>query len=121
MRAFSEVFGVQPQVTTQAPGRVNLLGEHTDYNDGYVLPTTIPQLTRVGMARSTDDRFHIYAANLHELVEYTGSESVSSGFARYVVGCVQVLRALGENVAPIMMHVLSDVPMGAGLSSSRHG
>jgi len=118
MRAFIEVFGVQPEVTTQAPGGINLLGEHTDYNDGYVLPTTIPQLTRVAMARSTDDRFHIYAANLHELVEYTGSESVSSGFARYIFGCVQVLKALGENVAPIMMHVRSEVPMGAGLSSS---
>jgi galactokinase len=94
------------------------LGEHTDYNGGYVLPTTIPQLTRVGMARSADDRFHIYAANLHELVEYTGNESVSSGFARYIFGCVQVLQALGESVAPVMLHVRSDVPIGAGLSSS---
>jgi galactokinase len=118
MRAFIEVFGIQPQVTTQAPGRVNLLGEHTDYNEGYVLPTTIPQLTRVGLARSTDDRFHIYAANLHELVEYKDGESVSWGFARYVFGCIQVLKALGERVAPVMVHVRSDVPMGAGLSSS---
>jgi galactokinase len=118
MRAFIEVFGVQPQVATQAPGRVNLLGEHTDYNDGYVLPTTIPQLTRVGVARSIDDRFHIYAANLHELVEYSDTESVTSGFARYVFGCVQVLKTLGESVQPVMMHVRSDVPMGAGLSSS---
>jgi galactokinase len=118
MRAFKEVFGIEPQVTTQAPGRVNLLGEHTDYNEGYVLPTTIPQLTRVGVARSTDDRFHIYAANLHELVEYNDGESVSWGFARYVFGCIQVLKALRERVAPVMMHVRSDVPMGAGLSSS---
>jgi galactokinase len=118
MRAFIEVFGTPPQVTAQAPGRVNLLGEHTDYNEGYVLPTTIPQLTRVGLARSTDDRFHIYAANLHELVEYRDGESVSGGFARYVFGCIQVLKALGERVAPVMMHVRSDVPMGAGLSSS---
>jgi galactokinase len=118
MRAFKEVFGIEPQVTTQAPGRVNLLGEHTDYNEGYVLPTTIPQLTRVGLARSTDDRFHIYAANLHELVEYNDGESVSWGFARYVFGCIQVLKALRERVAPVMMHVRSDVPMGAGLSSS---
>jgi galactokinase len=118
MRSFIEVFGAQPQVTTQAPGRVNLLGEHTDYNEGYVLPTTVPQFTRVAVAPSTDDRFHIYAANLHELVEYADGELVSSGFARYVFGCVEVLKALGERVAPVMMHVRSDVPIGAGLSSS---
>jgi galactokinase len=118
MRTFIEVFGLQPQVTMQAPGRVNLLGEHTDYNEGYVLPTTIPQLTRVGLARSTDDRFHIYAANLHELVEYGDGESVSWGFARYVYGCIEVLKAVGEPVAPVMLHVRSEVPIGAGLSSS---
>jgi galactokinase len=118
MRTFIEVFNEHPQVTAQAPGRVNLLGEHTDYNDGYVLPTTIPQQTRVQLAHSPDDRFHIYAANLHELVEYTDGDTVTGGFARYVFGCVQVLKALGDRVGPVMMHVRSDVPMGAGLSSS---
>lgn len=118
MRSFIEVFGVHPHVTQQAPGRVNLLGEHTDYNEGFVLPTTIPQLTRVGLAHSTDDRFHLYAANLRELVEYTDGEVASRGFARYVFGCVEVLKALGERVGPVMMHIRSDVPMGGGLSSS---
>jgi galactokinase len=118
VRTFIEVFGVAPTVTAQAPGRVNLLGEHTDYNEGYVLPTTIPQLTHVAVGRSTDARFHIYAANLHELVEYTEGESVSRGFARYVFGCIEVLKALGEPMAPVMMQIRSEVPIGGGLSSS---
>lgn len=118
VRTFLDVFGIQPEVTAQAPGRVNLLGEHTDYNEGYVLPTIIPQLTYVGLARSDDDRFRFYAANLRERVEYASGESAPAGFARYVFGCIEILRAHGEPVEPVMVHVRSDVPIGGGLSSS---
>jgi galactokinase len=118
VRSFSDVFGRDPEVHAQAPGRVNLLGEHTDYNDGFVLPTTIPQLTRVACSRSPDARFRFYAANLEEGVEYEDDGPAPQGFAAYVFGCIEVLRAKGCTVPPVLMHITSEVPMGSGLSSS---
>lgn len=118
MRSFSDVYGRSPEVRSQAPGRVNLLGEHTDYNDGFVLPTTIPQLTRIELAKSKDDRFKFYSANLDESVVYAEGEEVPEGFARYVFGCIEVLKQRGHRITPVEIHIRSDVPMGGGLSSS---
>src|SRR5918996_3892875 len=66
VKDFSAHFGGAPDVTATAPGRVNLLGEHTDYNDGYVLPTSIPQKTCVSMRVSRNRRTTVYSANLDE-------------------------------------------------------
>ena len=118
MRTFVEVFGCEPHVQAQAPGRVNLLGEHTDYNDGFVLPTIIPQRTRVALARSADARYRFYAQNLDELVEYAEPDSPPESFASYLYGCIEVLKSRGWRTPPVLMHVSSDVPMGGGLSSS---
>lgn len=118
MRTFSDVYGRPPEVRAHAPGRVNLLGEHTDYNDGFVLPTTIPQLTRIELAKSKDDRFKFYAANLDESVSYVDGQAPTEGFARYVYGCIEVLKKRGHRIAPVELHIRSDVPMGGGLSSS---
>jgi galactokinase len=119
MKGFSDVFAQQPQVAARAHGRVNLLGEHTDYNDGYVLPTTIPQRTRVQLAPSNDGRWHYYSANLDEHVEYLdASGPPPAGFGRYVFGCIEVVRQRGVAVPPLMIHICSDVPMESGLSSS---
>jgi galactokinase len=97
---------------------VNLLGEHTDYNDGYVLPTTIPQSTEIQIARSQDQRYRFYSANLGHFVEYEDEGPAPSGFGKYVFGCIEVLRARGVTVPPLLIHVTSEVPMGSGLSSS---
>jgi galactokinase len=118
MRTFSDVFGYSSQVSASAPGRVNLLGEHTDYNDGYVLPTIIPQQTKVEIAPSPNGRFRFYSANLKQLAEYAPGENVPHGFASYVHGCIEVLRERGANITPVSIHILSDVPIGSGLSSS---
>lgn len=118
MRSFVDLFGRPFEASAQAPGRVNLLGEHTDYNDGYVLPTTIAQLTRVELAHSTDRRYQFYAADLDQRVEYGEHEEAPQGFARYVYGCVQVLKSGGDPITPVVLRVSSDVPMGGGLSSS---
>jgi galactokinase len=105
-------------VQVSAPGRVNLLGEHTDYNDGYVLPVAIPQRTYVQAAPSTDGRFHVYSSNLDESAEFDADGELPDGYARYVAGCVHVLRDHGIAVPPLSMKVHSGVPMGSGLSSS---
>lgn len=117
MMAIDDFFEGQP-VEASAPGRVNLLGEHTDYNDGFVLPIAIPQRTHVRAARSNDGRFHVYSANLDESADFDLDEDLPEGYARYVAGCVKVLTGKGIAVPPLALEVHSDVPMGSGLSSS---
>lgn len=118
MKSFEATFGCAPQVIASAPGRVNLLGEHTDYNDGYVLPTAIPQRTTVQLALSHDEQSHIYAENLNEHRHYQSGESVREGFMAYVSGCVELLQKRFTAISPVYMHISSNVPMGTGLSSS---
>jgi galactokinase len=118
MPSFRDIFGYEPQAAAEAPGRVNLLGEHTDYNDGFVLPTTIPQTCRVALALSRDSVQRFYSAELNRLVEYREDDKIPAGFARYVVGCIRMLREMGHGLAPVVLAICSDVPIGAGLSSS---
>ena len=118
MKSFEEVFGGVPQAIGRAPGRVNLLGEHTDYNDGYVLPIAIPQQTHVALRRSTTDIFTVYAANLDRTVTFDFGVPPVGGFATYVCGCLFELRAEGFEVPLLDIHLSSNVPMGVGLSSS---
>src|SRR5918999_5553112 len=118
LRSFVDVFGKEPEVVEEAFGRVNLLGEHTDYNEGYVLPTTIPQATHVQLARSEDERYRFYSANLGEFVEYEDLGAPPAGYGKYVFGCIEVLRSHGAQIPPVLIHIVSEVPMGGGLSSS---
>jgi galactokinase len=118
LSGFTELFGNQPEVVSKAPGRVNLLGEHTDYNDGFVLPIAVPQLTWVALSRSADEWSRFRSKNMDGLVRYRAGGAFPSGFAAYLAGCFEVLREAFDTVAPVNLLVSSDVPMGAGLSSS---
>ena len=118
MRSFAQVFGGTPQATGDAPGRVNLLGEHTDYSEGFVLPTSIDQRTRVAMRRANRERTTVYSANLDRAAHFTAGALPAEAFARYVYGCIQALADTGASVPPLDIHIASDVPIGVGLSSS---
>ncbi|WNZ27193.1 galactokinase [Leptolyngbya sp. NK1-12] len=115
---FQQIFNDSPEVWASAPGRVNLLGEHTDYNDGFVLPTAIPQQTTVYIGISPNPRHHFYSVELAAQVDVAPTDPVSSGFGRYIFGCIQVLEKLGHKVPPLNVLVTSTVPIGSGLSSS---
>lgn len=115
---FEQIFQAVPDVEASAPGRVNLLGEHTDYNDGFVLPTAIPQHTTVAIGSSLDDRHHFYSAELQESVDVNPVGATPSGFASYVYGCIRVVEATGYQIPPLNVFVTSSVPIGSGLSSS---
>lgn len=115
---FQQIFNAAPQTQASAPGRVNLLGEHTDYNDGFVLPTAIPQHTTVYLGFSPNDRHHFYSAELEEWVHLADSESTPTGFGSYVLGCIRVLEQIGHTIPPLNIFVTSAVPIGSGLSSS---
>lgn len=115
---FQRVFGTLPQTTASAPGRVNLLGEHTDYNDGFVLPTAIPQRTTVQIGFSSDDRHHFYSAEYDELINYSDDDTIPQKFVSYICGCLRLLEKEGYKIPPINLYITSTVPIGAGLSSS---
>lgn len=115
---FSQIFGTPPQTQASAPGRVNLLGEHTDYNDGFVLPTAIPQQTTVQLSPSDDGHHHFYSENLNQQVSILDIHHSPSGFARYIFGCIEVLQKAGHTIPSLNVYVQSSVPMGSGLSSS---
>ena len=117
-KSFADIYGFAPHVSAHAPGRVNLLGEHTDYNDGFVLPTAISQTTTVQIAPSPDADHHIYAARLDLQLKHTIGAILPVGFAKYVLGCLALLQEKGHAKGPLAIHIDSDVPIGAGLSSS---
>ncbi len=117
---FIELFSVKPDVRTNAPGRVNLIGEHTDYNGGFVLPTAIPQTTRVELARSAGRTVRVSSDAFPQdpPVEYElGRESRAGAWTDYVQGMTVVLAAYGLDRG-FSARIESDVPVGSGLSSS---
>ena len=118
MTTFADVFGKPPAVSAEAPGRVNLLGEHTDYNDGYVLPTAIPQTTCVSIRENGRKQFSLYAAELEQAAAFTLESPPDAHFASYVYGCVRELHDHSFAAPPLDIHISSSIPIGVGLSSS---
>ena len=121
-RSFYDLFGREPDTTAQAPGRVNLIGEHTDYNGGYVLPMAIPQQTRVQLALRPDHTVRAWSANVESataLSEYRlGSETQARRWVDYIQGITAIARQEGLDLRGFDLWTESDVPQGAGLSSS---
>ena len=106
-------------ITASAPGRVNLIGEHTDYNGGFVLPTPIPQRTTVELRRRKDGLVRVWSREIGAWAEYTlGDERRRGGWLDYVMGCTQALRQAGHALDGFELKIASDVPLGSGLSSS---
>ena len=106
-------------VHAAAPGRVNLIGEHTDYNGGFVLPTAIPQQTNVSVQPRGDRSVHARSANAAEVgVFQLGEERPRGDWLDYVQGLTWALGRGGFELRGFQLSVSSDVPLGAGLSSS---
>lgn len=115
---FQQIFNASPEAKASAPGRVNLLGEHTDYNDGFVLPTAIPQHTTVYLGMSPNNNHHFYSLELQEQIDLGTTASITHGFGSYIFGCIRVLEQAGHPIPPLNVFVTSTVPIGSGLSSS---
>jgi galactokinase len=115
---FIQSFGRAPDATASAPGRVNLLGEHTDYNDGFVLPIALAQQTTVSVGLSRRPEFRLRSEAFAEPLAFVLGRLPEAAFGRYVYGCIQEMVRLGHDVPPLDIHVSSHVAMGAGLSSS---
>ncbi|MGG5259803.1 galactokinase [Phycicoccus avicenniae] len=116
-----DAFGSDPEGVWSAPGRVNLIGEHTDYNDGLVLPIALRQRTRAAVSPRTDDLLRLHSVQAGETVEVdlgTVGPGTPAGWTAYVAGVLWALREDGFAVRGMDVTVDSDVPVGAGLSSS---
>ncbi|YCH09867.1 galactokinase [Arthrobacter sp. alpha11c] len=119
---FQETFGSVPDGVWQAPGRVNLIGEHTDYNEGFVLPFAIDKTAKVAIRLRPDSTVRLLSLfGGHGLVEADLSFSEpgsGEGWSRYPLGVAWALKERGIDVPGFDLLLDSDVPLGAGLSSS---
>jgi galactokinase len=121
---FRAVFGYPPDGIWSAPGRVNLIGEHTDYNEGFVLPFAIDRRTFAALALRADGLVRVSSSEMAGIAEIglSGvSPAVVRGWAAYPLGVAWALGQAGADLATLPgfdVHFVSDVPLGAGLSSS---
>lgn len=118
--AFTTLTGAPPAGVWAAPGRVNLIGEHTDYNDGFVLPFALPQAAYIAAAPRTDQRWRLRSVDLDDTVELGVDDLIpgSPGWHSYLAGVIWALREAGHPVGGADLVLTSEVPLGAGLSSS---
>lgn len=121
--SFKAVLGYAPTHIIQAPGRVNLIGEHTDYNDGFVLPCAINYQTVVAAAKRDDDLVRVVSVDYNNVIdEFNLLEEITfqqdKMWANYIRGVVKCLMSRGYSLRGLDIAVSGDVPQGAGLSSS---
>jgi galactokinase len=117
---FREMYG-QEAAVYRAPGRVNLIGEHTDYNDGFVFPAAIDLFTWVAAGPRSDRTIRVHSENFNEGIEFTTDappESLKASWSRYVFGVAVMLERTGWPVKGANLLVRGEVPIGAGVSSS---
>ena len=121
MRAFRELTGRRPDGVWEAPGRVNLIGEHTDYNDGFVLPVAVDRSCRAALAARDDGVLRCFSVQRGpggEVAVDELSAASGDGWSSYVLGTAWALREAGVPLRGADVVVDSSVPAGAGLSSS---
>lgn len=118
---FEQYFGHKPTVVSASPGRVNLIGEHTDYNNGFVLPMALNNINVIAVAPSPTGKHRWIGALGEEMIELTPEEAATPGepfWSNYVRGVICMLGRRGIQVPAVDMLIDSNVPRGGGLSSS---
>ncbi|MEY3634634.1 MAG: galactokinase [Pseudomonadota bacterium] len=121
--SFAMHYGHAPDLVVRAPGRVNLIGEHTDYNDGFVLPCAIGPANMVAISKREDDTVDVVAADLDNArdafsVQAPPERNLKQPWADYVRGMTFALQNAGLAVSGAKMAIAGNLPQGAGLSSS---
>jgi len=117
---FNKHFGGNP-IVVKSPGRINLIGEHTDYNDGFVLPAAIDKAVYVAVRKNADDQIRLFAQEYEDFVETTIGDlkpSALKPWTNYILGVVDQLKKRGFTLSGFDLMIMGDIPLGAGLSSS---
>jgi len=115
---FETYYSARPKLTRFTPGRVNLIGEHTDYNGGYVFPTAVPQGLQLAMSPRDDDEIHILSDKFDTASVRSVRDEAEDHWSDYAVGAVRLANEAGFLNGGASIAVASDLPFGAGLSSS---
>ena len=120
---FKAIFGDSPKFVVSAPGRVNLIGEHTDYNDGYVFPVAIDKYIHIAVRERADRRIILHALDVNESSELSLDAlrpipRDAPTWSYYLIGVASLLQESGNEIAGVDAVITGDVPIGAGLSSS---
>ena len=116
---FTTRFSGQPSLF-RSPGRVNIIGEHTDYNNGFVLPAAIDKAIYLGICKRNDDIISLYSEEFHEAFETKLSEvkPTDKAWPNYILGIVDQFNRKGYEISGFNLNIDGDVPIGSGLSSS---
>jgi galactokinase len=118
-RSFATYFNAEPEFIVRAPGRVNLIGEHTDYNDGFVLPMAIDRAVWIALSSRVDSQIRIRSLDLEvDSAFELDSLTKGKGWAEYLKGVAYYLQQTGYELRGFDAVLTGDVPRGAGLSSS---
>ncbi|GGN62661.1 galactokinase [Streptomyces albiflavescens] len=119
---FEELYGTAPEGVWAAPGRVNLIGEYTDFNEGFVMPLALPHTAVAAVSRRSDGVLRLHSADIEGPIVELDVDALepltNTSWAAYPAGVVWVLREAGHAIAGADVHLASTVPTGAGLSSS---
>ncbi|MFD2286729.1 galactokinase [Pedobacter petrophilus] len=118
-KAFRDVFQTEP-VLVKSPGRINIIGEHTDYNEGFVMPAAINKAIYVAVSKREDDEIHLYSESYQASYQSSVAaiEISDLGWANYVLGVADQIVKRGYKIAGFNLYLDGNVPLGAGLSSS---
>ena len=118
-KVYEKEFGQPMRILVSAPGRVNLIGEHTDYNDGFVLPMAIDKKITIGGALRTDDIVQVYSLNFSAKETFSLAPlQKEEHWTDYIKGVIDELRKAGHQIKGFNAVLHGDIPQGAGLSSS---
>ncbi len=117
---FKKQFRELPSIIVRSPGRINIIGEHTDYNEGFVLPAAINRYAYIAVCKRDDDAIHLYAVEYKALLVFKLNElgQKKSEWTDYIIGIVDQLKQAGSALSGFNLLLDSDLPIGAGMSSS---
>jgi galactokinase len=118
---FKKIYQADPEITVQSPGRINLIGEHTDYNGGYVLPAAIDKSIYFAVSKRHDSTCNFYATNLDQYFSTTLHQlqkSETHPWANYLMGVLDEIQKAGHEIQGIDLVFGGDLPTGLGISSS---
>jgi galactokinase len=115
-----EIFGEQPELIVQAPGRINLIGEHTDYNQGFVMPIAISMGIWVAISKNKDPLISVYSIDYSKkmVAGYSDVTASRTDWFSYPLGMVKIMKRKGLQFEGVRITFTGDLPQGSGLSSS---
>lgn len=118
--SFTDKFKTSPTLTVKSPGRINIIGEHTDYNNGFVLPAAIDKYIYVALSERDDQLLNLYSQDYNQFYQ-TDLNTINidtPDWVKYIIGVAQLINKKTDKIKGFNLYLAGDVPLGAGLSSS---